>query len=73
MRGGDVRTEALFSYVSCERRVPRDHPLRRVVSIVDAALDTLSAEFTKLYAPIQSPDAPIPCEKSGLARPCSVI
>jgi hypothetical protein len=24
MRGGDVRTEGLLSYVSCERRVPPD-------------------------------------------------
>ena len=27
MRGGDARTEGLFCYVSCEQRVPQDHPL----------------------------------------------
>ena len=26
MRGFDARPDALFSYVSCEVRVPRDHP-----------------------------------------------
>jgi hypothetical protein len=41
MRGGDVRTEGLFCYVSCEQRVPQDHPLRRVLPIVDAALADL--------------------------------
>jgi hypothetical protein len=41
MRGGDVRTEGLLSYVSCERRVPPDHPLRRILPIVDAALRDL--------------------------------
>ena len=28
MRGGDVPTVALLSYVSCEARVPMDHSLR---------------------------------------------
>jgi hypothetical protein len=30
MRGGDLRTDSLFSYVSCEARVPPDHPLRPI-------------------------------------------
>ena len=50
MRGGDAKTEALFSYVSCERRVPLDHPLRPIRKIVDEALAALSPEFEKLYA-----------------------
>jgi len=58
MRGGDVRTEALFAYVSCERRVPQDHPLRGVLPLVDRALSDLSAEFHKLYAPIGRPSIP---------------
>jgi transposase len=58
MRGGDVRTEGLFCYVSCEQRVPQDHPLRRVLPIVDAALAELSGEFAKLYAPIGRPSIP---------------
>ena len=55
MRGGDVRSEALFSYVSCEARVPLDHPLRPIGKIVDAALGALSAEFEKLYATFGRP------------------
>src|SRR6266403_1067363 len=44
MRGGDARTEALFSYVSCEARVPMDHPLRAIRKIVNEALTALSPE-----------------------------
>ena len=55
MRGGDARSEGLFCYVSCEQRVPEDHPLRRVLPIVDAALADLSGEFARLYAPIGRP------------------
>jgi hypothetical protein len=36
MRGSDRRGEGLFSYVSCEDRVPADHPLRSILPIVDA-------------------------------------
>ena len=50
MRGGDARTEALFSYVSCERRVPMNYPLRAIRKIVNAALTARSPEFEKLYA-----------------------
>ena len=50
MRGADEQTAALFSYVSCEARVPGDHPLRPIRSIVDEALEVLSAEFDRLYA-----------------------
>jgi transposase len=55
MRGGDLRTEGLFSYVSCEARVPSDHPLRRILALVDCALADLSPEFERLYAPIGRP------------------
>jgi transposase len=55
MRGGDVRSEALFSYVSCEARVPLDHPLRPIRKIVDEGLAALSAEFEKLYAKLGRP------------------
>jgi transposase len=50
MRGSDERTESLFSYVSCEARVPQDHPLRAIRAIVDEALAALSGEFATLYA-----------------------
>src|SRR5215467_1585133 len=58
MRGGDAKGEALFSYVSCEARVPKDHPLRSIRQIVDEALAELSPEFEKLYAKLGRPSIP---------------
>jgi transposase len=58
MRGDDLRTDGLFSYVSCEARVPGDHPPRRILPLVDRALADLSPEFTRLYAPIGRPSIP---------------
>ncbi|WP_184081944.1 IS5 family transposase [Sphingobium subterraneum] len=58
MRGSDVRTEGLFSYVSCEARVPDGHPLRPIRAIVDEALEVLSPEFSKLYSQIGRPSIP---------------
>jgi transposase len=55
MRGGDRNTGALFSYVSCEARVAKDHPLRAIREIVNAALAALSPEFEKLYARLGRP------------------
>ena len=50
MRGEDRESGALFSYVSCEARVPSDHPLRAVRAIVDEALEVLSPTFDRLYS-----------------------
>jgi transposase len=58
MRGEDASTAALFSYVSCEARVPAEHPLRPIRAIVDAALAVLSAEFAGLYARTGRPSIP---------------
>jgi transposase len=58
MRGWDERSDALFSYVSCEARVPKDHPLRPIQRIVDEALAALSPEFEKLYARFGRPSIP---------------
>jgi transposase len=55
MRGDDVRTENLFSYLSCEARVPQDHPLRPIRMIVDQALTVLSPAFDRLYSEIGRP------------------
>ena len=55
MRGGDLNTGALFSYVSCEARVAKDHPLRAIREIVNAALAALAPEFEKLYARLGRP------------------
>jgi len=55
MRGGDGDSGALFSYVSCEARVPADHPLRAIRAVVDEALEVLSAEFERLYSKVGRP------------------
>ena len=39
----------MFSYVSPEERVPADHPLRPIRSMVDVALIGLSRSFGRLY------------------------
>lgn len=58
MRGYDERSEGLFSYVSCEARVPVSHPLRAIRAIVDEALDMLSPVFEGMYSPIGRPSIP---------------
>jgi len=49
MRGSDERSGTLFSYVDLESRVRRDHPLRPIREIVNAALLDLTEEFAKRY------------------------
>lgn len=51
MRGDDDQQGAMFSYVSLDKRVPQDHPLRPIRSMVNEALAGLSGRFEKLYAP----------------------
>jgi transposase len=58
MRGSDQRTDSLFSYVSCEARVPENHPLRAIRAIVDEALEVMSPEFEGLYAKVGRPSIP---------------
>ena len=58
MRGWDARSEVLFSYVNCERRVAKEHPLRAMLRIVDEALAVLSPEFEGLYAKFGRPSIP---------------
>jgi transposase len=40
----------MFSYVSPESRIPKDHPLRPIREMVDDALKELSADFDVLYS-----------------------
>jgi transposase len=51
MRGSDERTGSLFSYVDLEARVRRDHPLRVIREIVNAALVEMDGDFAVLYPP----------------------
>jgi transposase len=58
MRGDDRHPDAMFSYVAPERRVPTDHPLRAIRTMVDTALRELSAEFERLYSKTGRPSIP---------------
>ncbi len=58
MRGNDRDQSAMFSYVSPEQRVPRDHPLRPIRQMVDEALRELSPRFEGLYAKTGRPSIP---------------
>ncbi|MGH6993890.1 MAG: IS5 family transposase [Caulobacteraceae bacterium] len=51
MRGPDLRSGSLFSYVDLEGRVRPDHPLRVIREIANAALSDLSGDFEALYPP----------------------
>jgi hypothetical protein len=48
MRGSDVTTGSLFSYVDIEERIPARHPLRLIRELVNEVLASLDAEFEQL-------------------------
>lgn len=50
MRGNEDQQGAVFSYVSLEKRVPGDHPLRKIRAMVDEALRELSPQLEQLYS-----------------------
>jgi transposase len=50
MRGADHQQSSMFSYISAEQRVPKDHPLRAIRAMTDAALRELSPRFEAIYA-----------------------
>src|SRR4249920_921865 len=58
MRGDDRQPDAMFSYVSAEQRVPRDHPLRPIRALVDDILRDMTGEFDGLYAKVGRPSIP---------------
>ena len=55
MRGDDDQQEGIFSYISPEKRVPADHPLRPLRKIVDEILKEMSPKFQKLYSKVGRP------------------
>ncbi len=55
MRGTDRQTNQMFSYLSPEAMVPRDHLLRVIRPLANAALGRLSPAFGKMYSEIGRP------------------
>jgi transposase len=58
MRGTDQQQSHVFSYLSPEQRVRKDHPLRPIRTMVDEILKQLSPQFDKMYAKVGRPSIP---------------
>ena len=58
MRGTDQQQSHVFSYISPEQRVRKDHPLRPIRTMVDDILKQLSPQFNKMYAKVGRPSIP---------------
>ena len=58
MRGADEQQNHIFSYLSPEERVRKDHPLRAVRAMVDEVLKQLSPRFDAMYAKVGRPSIP---------------
>ena len=58
MRGADKKTEALFTYVTPETFVPKDHPLRAIRKMADEALAGMDKLFDTIYASAGRPSIP---------------
>jgi transposase len=55
MRGDDQQQNHIFSYLSPEARVRKDHPLRAIRAMVDEVLTQLSRRFDTMYARVGRP------------------
>lgn len=55
MRGEDQQQNHIFSYLSPEARVRKDHPLRGIRAMVDEVLGQLSRRFGRMYACVGRP------------------
>src|SRR6266540_3342310 len=58
MRGADQQQNHIFSYLSPEARVRKDHPLRAIRTMVDEVLTQLSRRFDAMYARVGRPSIP---------------
>ena len=58
MRGADQQQNQMFSYLSPEERVRKDHPLRAIRAMVDEVLSQLSRRFDAMYASVGRPSIP---------------
>jgi transposase len=58
MRGADHQQNHIFSYLSPEERVRKDHPLRAIRALVDEVLAQMSPIFDAMYSTIGRPSIP---------------
>jgi hypothetical protein len=59
MRGLDHQQSQMFSYMSPETRVRKDHPQRAIRFMVDEVLIQLSRRFDTMYASAGPPSIPL--------------
>jgi len=55
MRGSDLRTGELFSYVDLEQRVPESHPLRLIRRIVNEVLAVSGLMYCQMASALMRP------------------
>jgi transposase len=58
MRGDQSEPDGMFSYITPAQRVPQDHPLRVIRTMVDEVLRRLWADLEKLYSHTGRPSIP---------------
>lgn len=58
MRGTDDKQAAMFSVISPEKRIPADHPLRRIKAMADEILSGMSSTFDAMYSKTGRPSIP---------------
>ena len=58
MRGEERRQRAMLVVFDAEQRVPKEHPLRRIKQLADAALKELSPLFEQMYSAVGRPSIP---------------
>jgi transposase len=55
MRGDDNQQDGMCSYISPEKRVPAEHPLRPIRKMVDEILKEMAPQFANQYSDVGRP------------------
>ena len=58
MRGEERRQRAMLFTINLEERIAKEHPLRGIKELADAALKRLSPRFASMYSPRGRPSIP---------------
>ncbi len=58
MRGESDSQVNMFSYVNLESRIPNNHPIRKIRSIIDKALNDIDRQLGQMYAQDGRPSIP---------------
>jgi transposase len=58
MRGEERRQRAMLVVIEPEKRIGRDHPIRRIKQLAEAALKQVSPVFDEMYSAVGRPSIP---------------